>query len=108
MPERQEHTETLRAGTPLTVGAVTLLPIERVVMHSDKGASGLWFAVAKEPYALVVRDPGGLRGFDANAAQVSLERLCEKISGLEVLLASMRSSTGDAGSGTGNDKSREL
>jgi uncharacterized spore protein YtfJ len=89
MPERASHTETVRAGTPLRVGSVTLLPIERVVVHSDMGALGAWFAAAKEPYALVVRDSGGIRVLDIGATTVSLEALREGIPGLDSVLASM-------------------
>jgi hypothetical protein len=89
MPERTSHTETVRAGTPLRVGPVTLLPIERVVVHADMGALGAWFTAAKEPYALVVRDAGGIRALEIGATVVSLEALREGIPGLDAVLASM-------------------
>jgi hypothetical protein len=89
MPERKTRTDTLHAGTPFTVGSITLLPIERVVMHLDTGSTRVWFAAAKEPYALVVRDAGGLRAVDTDAMAVSLAALREKIPGLDALLASM-------------------
>jgi len=89
MPERTSHTETVRAGTPLRVGSVTLLPIERVVVHSDMGPLGAWFTAAKEAYALVVRDAGGIRALDIGATAVSLEALREGIPGLDAVLASM-------------------
>jgi hypothetical protein len=89
MPERASHTETVRAGTPLRVGSVTLLPIERVVVHSDMGALGAWLTAAKEPYALVARDAGGIRALDIGATAVSLEALREGIPGLDAVLASM-------------------
>jgi hypothetical protein len=89
MPEHTSHAETVRAGTPLRVGPVTLLPIERAVVHSHMGAHGAWFTAAKEPYALVVRDAAGLRALDIGATPVSLEALREGIPGLDALLASM-------------------
>lgn len=89
MPERASHSRALRAGTPLRAGSVTLLPIERVVMHSSMGALGAWFTAAKEPYALVVRDAGGIRALDIGAAAVSLQALREAIPGLDAVLASM-------------------
>ena len=89
MPERTSHTEAVRAGTPLRVGSVTLLPIERVVVHSGVGALGAWFSAAKEPYALVVRDAGGVRVLDIGAGLFSLEALREGIPGLDSVLASM-------------------
>jgi hypothetical protein len=89
MPEPNEHTETLRAGTPLAVGSVTLLPIERVVTYSDQGNTTAWLSMAKEPYALVVCDAGGIRAIDTNAMAVSLAELRDKVPGLGALLASM-------------------
>jgi hypothetical protein len=89
MSERRSQTETVRAGTPLRVGPVTLLPIERVVVHSVMGALGAWFTAAKEPYALVVRDAGGVRALDIGATVVSLEALREEVPGLDAVLASM-------------------
>jgi hypothetical protein len=89
VPERASHTETVRAGVPLRVGPVTLLPIERVVVHADKGALGAWFTAAKEPYALVVRDAGGVRALDVCATAVSLEALRERLPGLDAVLASL-------------------
>ena len=89
MPERNTRTETWRASTPVTVGSVTLLPIERVVLHADRGNTRLWFSATKEPYALVVRDAGGIRAVDTNAMAISLEVLREKLPEFDALLASM-------------------
>lgn len=89
MLERTHHTETVRAGTPVTHGAVMLLPIERVVLHSGRGNTRLWFSAIKEPYALIVRDAGGLWAIDTDAAAVSLEALRESVPGLDNVLAAM-------------------
>jgi len=89
MLEPKPQTETLRAGTPLTVGGVTLLPIEYVVMHATKGSIGAWISVAKEPYALIVRDSNGIHMLDTNKADVSLGQLRESVPGLDALLATM-------------------
>ena len=72
MPERYTRTQAFRAGTPLRVGPVTLLPIERLVTHADLGNTRAWFIVSKEPYALVVRDAGGIRAVDTDALSLSL------------------------------------
>ena len=89
MPERTTHTEAVCVGTPVMVGSVTLLPIERVVLHSNLAGGHAWFSAAKEPYALVVRDAGGVRAIDTDAAAVSLEALREKVPGLGAVLAAM-------------------
>ena len=89
MPERNTRTETWHAAPPVTVGSVTLLPIERVVRQSDKGNARVWCLVAREPYALVVRDAGGIRAVDTDATAVPLEELRKKIPELDGLLASI-------------------
>jgi hypothetical protein len=83
------HAEALRAGTPLTVGSVTLVPIERVVLQADGGRSGAWFAAGKEPCALIVRDGAGLRAVDTGAAQLPLDLLREQVAGLDAVLAAI-------------------
>ena len=89
MPERATHTETVCVGTPFMVGSVTLLAIERVVLHSHRASGHAWCSAAKEPYALVVRDANGIRAIDTDAAAVSLEALREKVPGLGAVLAAM-------------------
>lgn len=89
MSKRATPNEHLRAGTPFAVGGVTLLPIERIVVHAQQVRTGLWFSAAKEPHALVVRDADGIRAFTAGAARVSLEQLRKKIGNLDALLASL-------------------
>ena len=83
MPELTRHSEAMRAGTPLRVGSVTLLPVERVVVLAGTGASAAWFTASKEPYALVVRDEGGVHVVGLGAEAVSLEALREKVPGLD-------------------------
>lgn len=87
MPERANHSDVLRAGRPLRVGPVTLLPIERVVLRAGTAASAAWFGAEKEPYAIVVHDQGGVRAVGVGPVVVSLADLREKLPGLEDELA---------------------
>lgn len=93
MLERTRHTETVRVGAPVIRGVVTLLPIERVVLHSGRGSgrghTRLWFSASKEPYALVVRDAGGLWAIDTDAVLVSLEGLRACVPGLAAALEAL-------------------
>jgi uncharacterized spore protein YtfJ len=73
----------MRAGTPLRVGRVTLLPIERVVVLAGTGAGTAWFSASKEPVALVVRDEDGVHAIGLGAMAVSIEALRERIPGLD-------------------------
>jgi len=89
MPERHTRTETWRAGSPLKVGSMALLPIERVVVNVNHGRDRAWFMFAKEPFALVVRDSSGMRALTTTASAVSLDELRERIPDLETLLAAI-------------------
>lgn len=88
MSERSTCTETYRAGTPIHVGGVTLLPIEHLAMQSETGIVSAWFSFAKQPYSLIVRDAAGIRTVDIDRA-VSLAELLEKVPGLDALLATL-------------------
>jgi hypothetical protein len=89
MPERNAHTEVLRAGAAMPFGAVTLLPIERVVLDARRGDGCCWFAAVKEPYALVLRDAAGIRAVDVHAAAIPIEMLRVRVPRLDVVLAAM-------------------
>jgi hypothetical protein len=83
------HTDSLRAGALLRHGAVTLLPIEHVVLHAYPINGRVWFSAIKEPYALVVRDAAGLWAIGSDPVAVSLERLRQSVPGLDGVLAVM-------------------
>jgi uncharacterized spore protein YtfJ len=89
LPERARRIDAVRAATPRRAGAAALLPIEHVVVRSGRGAAGAWASAVVEPYALVVREPGGTRVIAIDATAVSLERLRELIPALDELLASV-------------------
>ncbi len=89
MPERNEHTEMLVAGAAVSVGVVTVLPIERVVLRARRGDGRCWFAATKEPYALVLRDAGDIRVFDAGAIPIPIDSLRELFPKLDAVLAAM-------------------
>ena len=89
MREASRQAETFCAGAPVRIGVVTLLPIERVVLHANCVGECLWFAAAKEPYALILRDANGLRAVAAEAESVSIETLCAEIPDLGAALATI-------------------
>lgn len=89
MPEHGVQSGTLRAGRPLTVGAVTVLPIERTASHADCLGTHAWISFFREPYALVVRDAAGVRALGIGGEAISLERLRASVPGLDALLDSI-------------------
>jgi hypothetical protein len=77
----------LRAGNPLVAGAVTIVPIECCSLHFVSWNMGCCLSGLKEPFAIIVRDADGVRAFDTEGSEISLQSLVRKIPDLEVLLA---------------------
>ncbi len=89
MAERSTRTRSVRVGTPLELGSVTLLPIEHIVTQADQCTERAWRLIRKEPYALVVRDAAGVRAVGTDAVALSLDRLREEVPDLDAVLASI-------------------
>ena len=81
--------DELRTGNIMVLGDVTLVPIERCFIQSDSGEMGWWLSGFKEPFAIIVCDAIGIRAFDTEATEISLESLIQKIPDLGAVLASL-------------------
>ncbi len=79
--------EKVSAGEPVTIGAVTLLPILRTVT-SCRGIGGaiVGFA-AREVLGVVVISPAPVRVIDISGEEVSLELFAEQVPEVAELLA---------------------
>lgn len=77
----------LRAGSPLRVGAVTLVPVERVSIRSDQGDAGHWVSASKEVFAVVVCDADGVRVLAANSSEIALDALIDETPKLGAILS---------------------
>ena len=84
--------EALRAASPLRVGAVTLVPVERVAIRSATGDAGCWISAFKEVFAVVVCDAGGVRALAADSSEIELDALMEKTPNLGAVLAGLSTS----------------
>ena len=89
MAEGGIRSETYRAGTSIRLGSITLLPVERSVMHVARTGPGLWCWCDKAPHALLVRDAGGVRAVGSDAAPVDVARLRALLPDLDALLAAL-------------------
>lgn len=78
----------LRAGNPLVADEVTLVPIEQWVIQSVTGEMGCWLSGLKEPFAIIVCDAIGIRAFDTEATEVTVESLIQQVPDLAAVLAS--------------------
>jgi hypothetical protein len=79
--------DELRAGNPIVAGEITLVPIERCFIQSDTGDMGCWLSGLKEPYAIILCDSVGIRAFDTEATEISVESLIQKIPDLGAVVA---------------------
>lgn len=77
MRDPNRPAETYQAGVPFGVGPVTLLCVDRVVKLAGRTDTLAWVSMTKQPYALVVRDAGGIHVIDISASAVSLDQLRE-------------------------------
>ena len=76
----------LRAGTPVAVAGVTLIPIERVGAAVEMRGRGLWFTGVKEPIAVVILRPGSACAVAVDGEARSISELVVDVPGLEALL----------------------
>ena len=79
--------EELRIGNPMIVGEVTLVPIERCFIQSYTGEMVCWLSGLKDPFAIIVCDAIGMRAFDTEATEISVESLMQKVPNLCAVLA---------------------
>jgi hypothetical protein len=87
VPERRRiHTTRLQAADPLTVGGVTLLAIERLVVRTDDVPGLRWCSASKEPWAVVVHGETGTRAIGVDGRPMALQRLLDTVAGLVTAL----------------------
>ena len=77
----------LRVGSPVTIGEVSIIPVERVRVYSNKMSQGYWLYGLKEPVAMVISDPQGVKAVDMQACELSLSELVRDAPDLEAILA---------------------
>ena len=87
MHELRNRAERLCATGPLAIGTLALVPIERTAVEWAGFGSGAWFAANKEFHALVVQRSGRTEALGAAGAALRLDSLCERVPGLDALLA---------------------
>lgn len=89
MPERAPKSEIWQAAAPLTIGPLTLLPIEHVVRHQHIGRGQAWYVVSKTPYALVLCDAAGVRAIGPGDSAVSIDEVRLRVPDLDAALAAV-------------------
>lgn len=81
----------LRAGAPIAIAGVTLIPIERVRIWFEQQPDAYWLGAMKEALAVVVCNRTGARVVDMEARELPIDEFITQIPGLESLLAEVLS-----------------
>lgn len=76
----------LCAGAPVSVAGITLIPIERVRIDSEKRSKGYWLAGTKEVAAIVICEHERTRILDVEAREHSVDKFITEVPELESLL----------------------
>ncbi len=77
----------LRAGAPITVAGMTLVPIERLRVDAGEQFGGCWCNATKEAVAVVICDPAGPRAVDVQARECPIEEFLHEIPELAAIVA---------------------
>jgi len=78
-----------RAGTPVTIGNIKLIPLERVSVHYTDDKRGVFFYSYMEPIGVVIITPHGQWAADINGRTIPLETYVRQIDGLQETLDSL-------------------
>jgi len=73
----------LRAGAPITLSGMILIPIERVKVNSEKQSFGYWLNATKEAIAIVICEPQGPRLMNISIEEPSLDKIFTELPELE-------------------------
>jgi hypothetical protein len=75
----------LRAGPPLVIGGVTIVPLERWIVTVAAHGRGAWGRAEKRAAGVLIADPSGARALDAAGGPLDLDVLKATIANYETL-----------------------
>ena len=76
----------LRAGHPVVVDDLQLIPVESTELYGDQTSGGVAAVGAKEPVAIVVRLAGRVWALDLEGRETSLSTLLRDVEGLQDIM----------------------
>jgi uncharacterized spore protein YtfJ len=76
----------LRAGAPITVAGITLIPIERMRINSEKQSFAYWLNATKEVVAVVICEREGPRLLNVEAEERCIDELIFEVPELGSML----------------------
>lgn len=83
----------VHAGTPIRVGATTIVPLEQIKLHCRSGRNVFFFCASKEPVGLVINSPLGRWAINLDGERVPLETFSQEVDGLQQVLEGIQDNT---------------
>ena len=76
----------LRAGTPIVVAGVTLIPVERIRIVATEVQQACWLQATKDAFALVICDAHGQHAVDTDGYHLPIDHLLDLVPELQTAL----------------------
>ena len=70
---------TVRLGPSVTVGDLTIRPVERTTVNATPAGRGVIAVASKEAVAVIVRSPGGTFALDISGEPMALDDLIRDV-----------------------------
>jgi hypothetical protein len=78
--------KTLRAGQPIVIDGLRVIPVESTQIHAGRPAGRLTAFAAKEPVAVVLGLAGRVWALDLEGHETSLAALLRDVDGLQDIM----------------------
>jgi len=78
--------KSLRAGQPIVIDGLQVIPVESTQIHANRPAGRLTALAVKEPVAIVVRLAGRVWALDLEGRETSLAALLRDVDGLQEII----------------------
>ena len=86
--------KTLRAGHPVVVDDLQLIPVESMELYGDQASGGVMAVATKAPVAIVVRRAGREWALDLEGREICLSDLLRDVEGLQEIMPGAKTTEG--------------
>ena len=78
-----------RVGQPVTIGGITIIPLETVTFFQADNDSGLSFYISRQPIGIAIRTSQNRWAIDIDGNEVPLENYLQEFDNLQQVLDSL-------------------
>ena len=86
--------KTVRAGHPIVVDDLQIIPVESIEVVADQALGGLMAVATQEPVAIVVRRAGREWALDLEGREITLSDLLDNVEGLQETMSGAKTMAG--------------